>query len=175
MTTNVGGRPLKNPPFTHFADPLEEATLNEVALAIGCEPWKLFAIMWSESKCSTIVKNPFGSARGLIQFTDATAQTLGYLSSEKLVQKHPDRVSQMKGPVVKYFRDLWKVLPNDLNDMVGVLFYPKFRRTPEKRLPEKVIAVNPGIDSIATYAKKIERNYIMWRNRGVKVPPLRKK
>jgi hypothetical protein len=162
-------RPLSNPPFFHLSDPTEEATLNEVARLIGCEPWMLFAIIWSESKWSPIVKNPFGSARGLIQFTDATAQRMGYLNSEKLVANNPDRITQLRGPVLKYFRDMWKVERNNFVDMVSCLFYPKYRKTPSKRLPEAVIKVNPGIDSVATYALKIEREYNRWKSRGLKV------
>lgn len=50
------------------------------------------------------IKNPYSSARGLLQFLDATAKGLGYIDSLHLVSKHPTVISQLKGPVTDYLR-----------------------------------------------------------------------
>jgi hypothetical protein len=150
----------------HFEDQNLERALNETASRIGVLPWQLFTVIYSESRWNPKASNPKSSAKGLIGFIDSTAQGLGYKSSQDLINKHPSIESQLRGPVLAYFTKVWKVKPNNLTDMVGVLFYPKFRNEPNKLLPESVRKVNPGINTLNDYANIMVKNYEAWRKRN---------
>lgn len=111
-------------------------------------------------------KNPLSSGRGLIQFIDATARTLGYRDSLDLVQKHPSIASQVRGPVVRYFEQ-WKEPPQSKQDFFLRVFLPEYRRAapdaviyandPVKR--QKFQAANPGIVTAGDYVRKLEAAY----------------
>ena len=111
---------------------------------------------------STQIKNPGSSARGLLQFLDSTARSLGYASSLELVTRHSDFKSQMEGPVYEYLKQ-WAPYPEEYKLYMAVFFpyainYPPdttFRemyRDLYKNNPEKANSAwkafakaNPGI------------------------------
>ena len=51
--------------------------VEQVAKAVGADPRDLLGVIAFESKFNPQIKNPLGSATGLIQFTSATAKSLG--------------------------------------------------------------------------------------------------
>ena len=150
----------------HFDDLAKESALNEASAKIGVKPWQLFTVLYSESRFNPKASNPKSSAKGLIGFIDSTAQGMGFKSSQDLINKYPDFVSQLRGPVVQYFTKVWKVKPNNLTDMVAVLFYPKNRNSPGALLPESVRRANPGINSINDYVAIMVKNYESWKKRN---------
>lgn len=133
--------------------PSESAALNVAAGKIGIPPAWLFGLIMTESRWNPTIKNPLGSARGLIQWVDATARGMGYLSAADLVAKHPTRESQLLGPVVAYLKQ-WAPITSP-EDLAAVNFYPKNRGGRiDLPLPANVQKQNPGIVTVRDYYKK---------------------
>ena len=74
------------------------------------------------------IKNPYSSARGLIQFLDATARSLGYIDSLHLVSKFPTVKAQLEGPVADYLRPYGPF--NSAGELYFAVFYPAARNYP---------------------------------------------
>lgn len=130
----------------------EKAALTTAAAAVGISPEWLFAAVEHESAWNPAAKNPYSSARGLIQWIDSTARDLGYASSLDLVNKHPTRESQLVGPVVAYLKK-WKPITS-LEDLAAVIFYPAFRKKLDEPLPAAVQQANPGITTVRDYSNR---------------------
>ncbi len=115
----------------------------------------LFQIIKFESNFNPQAKNPYSSARGLIQFIDSTARDLGYNSSLDLVTKHPSIVSQIKGPVRRYFLRYYP-FPTKSSFYMSV-FYPKYRNYDlDYEFPNYIKKVNPNIITIRDYVKWVD-------------------
>jgi len=71
------------------------------------------------------IKNPYSSARGLIQFIDSTARGLGYNDSLHLVSKFPTVQAQLAGPVTDYLRPYGPY--NSAGELFLSVFYPAAR------------------------------------------------
>jgi len=117
------------------------------------------------------IKNGAGSSgRGLIQFMDATARSMGYADSLDLVTKHPTIQAQLYGPVLKYFQQ-WKEPARDKQDFYMRVFLPELRKAP----PDTVIyagnptkqakfrAQNPGVETVGDYVRKLEARFAKFR------------
>lgn len=132
----------------------ENAALNLISSKLGVSPLKLKYLIEFESKWNPLIKNPYSSARGLIQFVDKTARGLGYSSSLDLVNKNPSRVEQLLGPVYNYLKK-YKPFINDQSLFMAV-FYPVARYWPGNKLfPSYVQKVNPGIKTPNDYVRKV--------------------
>lgn len=130
----------------------ERAALANAAAQIGIPSDWLFGLIKTESGWVPNVKNPNGSARGLIQWVDKTAKALGYASSLDLVTKHPTRESQLLGPVVAYLKK-WAPIGSP-EELAAVNFYPANRKKLDAPLPAEAQRVNPGIVTVRDYFKK---------------------
>lgn len=129
--------------------------LQEVSASLGIDPNDLFNLIQFESKWNPKAKNPYSSARGLIQFTDKTAQSLGYKDSLDLVTKNNSIESQLYFPVLQYLSK-FKPFPTKQSLYMSV-FYPVARNWPlNKQFPDTVKKVNPGIVTVADYINKID-------------------
>ncbi len=128
--------------------------MEEIASKLGIPPLKLQNLIEFESKWNPSAKNPYSSARGLIQFTNRTAQGMGYEDSLDLVNKNPTIEQQLKNPVYKYLKK-YKPFKGDQSLFMAV-FYPKARNWhQDKEFPEYVQKVNPGIKTPRDYIKKV--------------------
>lgn len=130
-----------------------KTTATEIAKEFGVPYSVLDAIIRNESGWNPTIKNPNSTARGLIQFLDSTAQTLGFASSADLVAKYPDQVSQLRGPVRSYFKMYAPYASED--EFIGAVFYPGYRKTPSKVLPDSVQRANPGVVTMADYIGRV--------------------
>lgn len=130
----------------------EAAALASAAARIGIPKEWLFGLISTESGWDPQVKNKYGSARGLIQWVDKTAQGLGYASSADLVAKHPTRESQLTGPVVKYLKAWGKI--SSPEELAALNFYPAHRKKLDTPLPAEAQRVNPGIVTVRDYFNK---------------------
>lgn len=137
----------------------ERKALAHVSERLRVDPINLAALIEFESRWNPTIKNPNSSARGLIQFMDATAVDLGYLDSAGLVEAHPSTVSQLLCPVVRY---LARYAPFSTDQSLFMaVFYPKFRNAPaDQSFPLKVQEVNPGIRIVSDYVEKV------WKRAG---------
>jgi hypothetical protein len=139
--------------FSKLTDKENDA-LYQVAQAIGTKPDWLYRLIDFESAWNPSAKNPFSSARGLIQFIDSTARSLGYTSADHLVQSNPDIYSQLMNPVFKYLSQFAPLSTEQ--SLTMSVFYPAYRSVPVDTLfPDSVRAVNPGINTVADYIKKV--------------------
>jgi len=130
-------------------------TYQDLAKRYNLDPNFVWNLIQVESRWKPDAKNPGGSARGLIQFIDSTAKSLGYLNSLDLVTKHPTVESQLSGPVKKYW-DKWAPFKDEL-DLAACNFYPAYRKTPDAILPEAVRKANPGLNTIRDYYNAINK------------------
>lgn len=76
--------------------------------------------------------------------------------ADTLVTQHPDRISQLTGPVYKYLKPMmpYSATPQDLYMAV---FYPKARKwDPDTEFSDSVKKVNPGIVKVRDYVDKVE-------------------
>ena len=129
-----------------------------------------------ESGMNPKAKNPLSSARGLIQFMDATSRGLGYDSSLDLVTKNPTIISQLEGPVYEYLRP-YKPFTTESSLYLSV-FYPAARNYPANMTFKEIfkqrgapatgrgsyanfIASNPGILSPQHYIDYVKKKPIM--------------
>lgn len=141
----------------------QEKALQYVADKIGVPKKKLWGLIQFESSWNPSAKNPYSSARGLIQFVNKTARGMGYRSSYDLVLKNPTIEDQLYDPVLKYFMQ-YIPYKNDQSLFMAV-FYPKARFWPElKEFPAWVLKVNKGIRTPLDYMnyvyKKLNWHYI---------------
>ena len=148
--------------------PAEDAALSFVCKRVEVEPYLLAALIEFESSWQPLIKNRLSSARGLIQFMDRTAHRLGYADpkapSEKpwldasrvLLEAHPDTVSQLLCPVLRYLYPM-KPFPTDQSLFMAV-FYPAYRKVdPGTPFPERVRRSNQGIITVNDYLQKVWR------------------
>jgi len=127
----------------------EAAALASAAAQIGIPKEWLFGLIMAESGWNPTIKNPRASARGLIQWVDATAQHLGYANSADLIAKNPTREAQLTGPVVKYLK-MWAPIKSP-ESLAAANFYPAYRNKLDTPLPPEVQRVNPGIRTVRDY------------------------
>lgn len=141
--------------------------LRSVASSLGIMPAWLEAIINFETAGTwdPQIKNPNSSARGLIQFLDATARNLGYASSADLVNQFPTIESQLLGPVLKYFKQFGPF--QDQQDFALSVFLPKYRKSDldtviyaeDPDTQAKFQQANPGIVTVGDYFNKLQRAF----------------
>lgn len=136
---------------------LEEQQLLLLAQDIDANPDDLYSLIDFESGWDPKVKNPRSSARGLVQFMDSTAKGMGYTGgSLDLVNQHPDRISQMRGPVKTYLTQ-WAPYRQSKQRLYLAVFYPAARDwSPTKAFPDSVTRANPGISTPLDYMAYVD-------------------
>lgn len=135
---------------------MSREALNQVAAELGVAPDLLSALIDFESGWSATARNPKSSARGLLQFIDSTARSLGYKDSADLVEKNPTIEAQLRGPVKQYLKK-YAPFPTEQSLFMAV-FYPAARNwEPNRPFPPKVQKANPGIKTPADYLAFVRR------------------
>jgi hypothetical protein len=89
----------------------------------------------------------------------STARAMGYKDAEDLYNKNKDVVSQLLGPVKKYFTMPGNKPPYPTpQSLYMTVFYPAARSWSELTpFPDTVRKVNPGITLVRDYVNKVER------------------
>lgn len=133
---------------------IERATLQLISSRLGVNPDDLNKLINFESKWNPKAKNPHSSARGLLQFTDSTAKSLGFKNSADLVKKNPSVLDQLN--IVERYLSQFKPFYGKQSLYMAV-FYPAARNwLPGRQFPAAVQAVNPGVVTVADYVRKVE-------------------
>lgn len=134
-----------------------QVPIDAVAAKLHIPAEWLAKLVAFESRFDPRAANPHSSAKGLIQFIDATAQDLGYVDSYDLVESHPTFTSQMYGPVLSY---LERYAPYDDEQALYMsVFYPAAKDwPPEKLFPGWVQDENPGITCPGDYVAAVNRH-----------------
>lgn len=139
--------------------------VKDVAAALGVNVQWLSALINFESAWDPQAKNPLSSARGLIQFIDKTAKDLGYANAMDLVSKNPTIQGQLRGPVLKYFRQ-WAPFVNEQDFYLSV-FLPKYRRAPldtviyadDPKAQAAFRKANPKIITVGDYYNRLREAF----------------
>lgn len=127
----------------------------EIATDLEVNPDDLIKLIDFESGFDPQAKNPYSSARGLIQFVDKTARELGFQNSLDLVTLHPTVKDQLQ--IVYEYLARYYPFANSKELYLSVL-YPTWRKKPlETVLPADIQLKNPGIVTLQDYVDKIER------------------
>lgn len=136
----------------------DEVALNHVAAELGIPVDSLNKLIDFESRWNPAAENPTTGAKGLIQFMDTTARSLGYDNAADLAEKEPTRVDQLMGPVLTY---LQRYAPYETDQALYMaVFYPEARKwTPDREFPEHVQAANPPIRTVGDYVKLVEGKF----------------
>lgn len=133
----------------------EMGSLAIVAQHIGASYNDLYDLINFESNFNPKAKNGLSSARGLIQFTDETAASLGYKDSADLVKKAPTIIDQLS--IVERYLLQYAPFPTRQSLFMSV-FYPPARSWPSyTAFPKFVTDSNPGIYTVNDYMKKASK------------------
>lgn len=121
-------------------------------------PTDLADLINFESGWNPLAKNPQSSARGLIQFMDATAKDLGYSSSLDLVQKNPAIEDQLEGPVYQYLKR-YAPYGTDRHKLFMAVIYPAAAKYPSSTPFKTIFTDRFGlVDGALKYAEFIDKN-----------------
>lgn len=113
-----------------------------IAQMLGINPNWIMFVMNNESGLNHTIKNPNGSATGLIQFTEATAKNLGTTTA---ALKAMSNVQQLDY-VYKYFAN-WKTSIKNVSDTYLAVFYPlALFKDNSYVFPTWVVQANPIFD-----------------------------
>lgn len=132
-----------------------QSKIVEISAGLGINPDDLTKLINFESGFNPQAKNPYSSARGLIQFIDSTAQDLGFADSLDLVTQHPTVIDQLQ--IVYEYLSRFYPFKNQ-QDLYMSVFYPKYRKVdPETVFPDSIQSVNPGIVTVQDYVDFVNR------------------
>lgn len=130
------------------------AKVAEISAGLEVNATDLIKLIDFESGWNPQAKNPYSSARGLIQFIDSTAQSLGFLNSLELVTMHPTIVDQLQ--IVYEYLSQYYPFANKEELYLSVLL-PTWRKKPlSTPLPADLQLKNPGIVTLQDYVNKVE-------------------
>jgi hypothetical protein len=137
-----------------FLNASESQALNTLSAALSTPSSWLYQLIDFESGWNPQAINPISGAGGLIQFTNTTAQGMGYTTALNLIQNFPDRTSQLTNPVYRYLRPFTPFPTQQSLNMA--VFYPAAREWPlDAAFPENIQEENPGIITVNDYMKKV--------------------
>lgn len=133
--------------------------IREIANRLGTKPEWLDALINFETAGTydPQIKNPYSSARGLIQVIDSTARSdFNVSDSLSLVRKYPSFNAQMENVVYPY---LAKYAPfRSKQELYMAVFYPAYRKaSPDTIFPEEVRRVNKNITKVQDYVDFVDR------------------
>lgn len=132
-----------------------QVPINAVANDLGVPVEWLINLIAFESNFDPKAANPYSSAKGLIQFIDETARSLGYQDSQDLIDTENTFSKQMYGPVLTYLRRYAPYASK--GELYMSVFYPAYRNSaPDREFPQYVQDVNPGIVTIQDYVDKVD-------------------
>ena len=101
-------------------------------------------VMNNESGLDSTIKNPFGSATGLIQFTEATAKDLGTTTAALKLMSNVDQLDYVKKYFTKY--GYYKKV-QDVADAYLCVFYPAaLYKDDNFKFPTWAVNANPIFD-----------------------------
>lgn len=133
----------------------ENSALIAVAYNLKIPVDWIYNLIQFESGFNPKIKNRLSTARGLLQFVDSTARSLGYIDSLDLIQKNPTIESQLLGPVFNYLKPLGPFTSRQ--SLYMAVFYPSAKYWPlNAKFPENVIKSNPGIHTVGDYVRKVD-------------------
>jgi len=99
--------------------------VRRIAAAIGTDADALMTVMLFESGLNPAAKNPYGSASGLIQFTDSTAQSLGTTTAALRSMTTLQQLAYVERYLKQYRGKI-----STLENLYLSIFYPRYLGQP---------------------------------------------
>ncbi len=99
--------------------------VRSMAIKLGASADDLMTVMYFESRLNPAAKNPYGSASGLIQFTDSTAQSLGTTTT---ALRNMSTIEQL--PYVQKYLQRFAGKIGTLEALYLAVFYPAYLGKP---------------------------------------------
>lgn len=113
-----------------------------IAQMLDINPNSLMFVMNNESGLNHTIKNPNGTATGLIQFTEATAKNLGTSTAALKAMSNVEQLNY----VYKYLQQ-WKNNITDTASLYLSIFYPlALFKDNSYQFPKWVVTANPIFD-----------------------------
>lgn len=134
-----------------------KAIVQSMADEFGIDPALIVGQIQAESGWDPKIKNPLSTARGLIQFLDATAQGMGFDGSLDLVTQYPDIDSQLSGPVTQYWR-MYAPYSNDNEFILAVLLPALRKKSLDTVLSPTIQKANPGLTTLGDYVTYVKKH-----------------
>jgi hypothetical protein len=134
-----------------------ETALKDISKQLGVKPNDLSKLINFESRWNPLAVNPISGAKGLIQFTDSTARSMGFSSASDIVLQYPDAEAQLRGPVLKYLSQFKPFAAPYPQSLYLSVFYPAYRYYPlNAEFSDTIKMQNPGINFVGDYVAKVE-------------------
>ncbi len=132
----------------------EKDALIYVSKELQLNPEKLYRLIQFESRWNPKAKNPYSTARGILQFTNKSAKDIGYSDSTDLIRKNPTRIEQLINGVLPYLKK-HAPFPTDQSLAMSVFYPTAMYWPPNREFPPYVQKINPGIKNVSDYMKKV--------------------
>jgi hypothetical protein len=100
--------------------------VKQIAADVGAKVEDLMLVMYFESRLNPAARNPYGSATGLLQFTESTANAMGTTTSELAKMLAEEQLKY----VLKYLAP-FKGRISSLGDLYLSVFYPSTMGKPD--------------------------------------------
>lgn len=145
--------------------------IEKLASELKINPEDLFQLIYFETAgtMNPKIENPKSSAKGLIQFTDASSRKLKdssgskYISSFDLITKcgtvecqlsTPSRNNNLGGPVYQYLRKFKNL--NTKEKLFMAVFYPNAIGKGDYEFSKEISELNSGISKVSDYVKQAD-------------------
>jgi hypothetical protein len=123
------------------------AKVKEIAQRLDCDYRDLLGLMNSESGIRADIKNPNGSASGLIQFIESTARSLGTTTAELRAMKPIDQLDYVERYLTNAKRNAGISGKLSAGDLYTLVFLPgRINRNVVTSSGEDYYAKNKGLD-----------------------------
>jgi hypothetical protein len=123
------------------------AKVKEIAKRLNCDYRDLLGLMNSESGIRADIKNPNGSASGLIQFIESTAKSLGTTTAELRAMKPIDQLDYVERYLTNAKRNAGISGKLSAGDLYTLVFLPgRINRNVVTSSGEDYYAKNKGLD-----------------------------
>jgi len=150
----------------------EYTLVEKLANRLDVNPDTLWELMFFETAgtMNPLASNPNSSAKGLIQFTDATARAIKnskgryYNSSKHLIEscssfecqtEVPSSRNRYGGPVYQYLRR-FKSLDTKQKLYMAVFHPESMNKDMNHKFSKRITKANPGIETVGDYIKQAE-------------------
>lgn len=123
------------------------AKVKQIAARLGCDYRDLLGLMNSESGIDASIKNPNGSASGLIQFIESTARSLGTTTAELRAMKPIDQLDYVEKYLANAKANAGITGKLSAGDLYSLVFLPgRASRNVLTSSGENYYAHNRGLD-----------------------------
>lgn len=130
--------------------------LKSISFSLGVNYNDLYKLIDFESGWNPQAKNPFSTAKGLIQFTNSTAKDLGFVDSSDLIKKNQSIVDQLQ--IVYKYLSRYKPFKNKQSLYMAVYYPAAMNWDRFKQFPDSTYLGNYNIKTPQNYIDLVDKN-----------------